>query len=153
MRRRGRPASPRRARLLERHLAFAHQVTPEGHVHALDVDRLVDPSVTFFSARVDDALVGVGALRELDPTHGEIKSMHTVAAARRSGVASPCSTTSSPPPARGYERVSLETGTYDAFAAALYAARVHRLRAVRGLHRQPAQRLHDAGPGVISGRG
>ncbi len=46
--------------LLERHLAFAREVTPAGHVHALEVDRLVDPSVTFFSARREGRLVGVG---------------------------------------------------------------------------------------------
>jgi putative acetyltransferase len=111
--------------LLERHLAFAHEVTPEGHVHALEVHRLVDPSITFFSARRDGELLGVGALRELDPAHGEVKSMHTVPAARRQGVGRALvEHLVQVAWARGYERVSLETGTGDAFVPArtLYKA-------------------------------
>jgi putative acetyltransferase len=119
------PRRPDVRALLERHLAFAHEVTPVGHVHALPVERLVDPSVTFFSARIDDELVGVGALRELDPAHGELKSMHTRADARRSGVGQAVlDHLIATALVRGYERVSLETGTMDAFAPAraLYAA-------------------------------
>jgi len=119
------PRRPDVTALLERHLAFAHDVTPEGHVHALDVERLVDPSVTFFSARRDDELLGVGALRELDPVHGEVKSMHTTPAARRQGVGrAMVEHLLEVARARAYERVSLETGTYEAFAPAraLYAA-------------------------------
>ena len=111
--------------LLERHLAFAHEVTPEGHVHALDVDRLVDPSVTFFSARRDGELLGVGALRELDALHGEVKSMHTTPAARRHGVGrAMVEHLVDVARDRGYARVSLETGTMEAFAPAreLYVA-------------------------------
>lgn len=110
--------------LLERHLAFAHDVTPDDHVHALDVDRLVDPSVTFFSARRGGVVLGVGALRELDAGHAEIKSMHTAIEARGQGVGrAMVDHLLRVAAARGYERVSLETGTMDAFAAAraLYA--------------------------------
>jgi len=119
------PRRPDVTELLERHLAFAHEVTPEGHVHALDVERLLDPSVTFFSARRDAVLLGVGALRELDPAHGEVKSMHTTPAARRQGVGrAMVEHLLGVARARGYERVSLETGTMDAFAPArdLYTA-------------------------------
>ena len=119
------PRRPDVTALLERHLAFAHEVTPEGHVHALDVERLVDPSITFFSARRDGGLLGVGALHELDPTHGEIKSMHTDGDARRQGVGrAMVEHLLDVARARGYERVSLETGTGTAFAPAhgLYAA-------------------------------
>ena len=119
------PLRPDVTALLERHLAFAHEVTPEGHVHALDVHRLLDPSVTFFSARRDGALLGVGALRELDPSHGEVKSMHTAPAARRQGVGrAMVEHLLAVARARGYDRVSLETGTMDAFAPAreLYLA-------------------------------
>ena len=119
------PLRPDVTALLERHLGFAHEVTPAGHVHALDVHRLLDPSVTFFSARRDGELLGVGALRELDPSHGEVKSMHTAPAARRQGVGrAMVEHLLAVARARGYERVSLETGTMDAFAPAreLYLA-------------------------------
>lgn len=110
--------------LLERHLAFARKVTPPGHVHALDVESLVDPAVTLFSARRAGVLLGVGVLKELDPFHGELKSMHTVEAARGQGVGrAMVNHLLSVAAARSYRRVSLETGTMDAFAPAraLYA--------------------------------
>ena len=111
--------------LLERHLSFAHEVTPSDHVHALDVDRLLDPAVTFFAARRAGELLGVGALKELDPSHAEIKSMHTAAAARRQGVArTMVEHLLGVARERGYATVSLETGTDEEFVAArsLYAA-------------------------------
>jgi putative acetyltransferase len=105
--------------LLERHLAFAREVTPAGHVHALQVERLVDPSVTFFTARREGRLVGVGALRRLDGTHAELKSMHTSEAARGQGVGRAMVThILTFAASSGYERVSLETGTMEAFASA-----------------------------------
>ena len=111
--------------LLERHLTFAHEVTPADHVHALDVNRLLDPAVTFFAARRSGELLGVGALKELDPSHAEIKSMHTASAARRQGVARAIvEHLLGVARERGYARVSLETGTDEEFVAArsLYAA-------------------------------
>ncbi len=51
--------------LLDSHLTFSDQVTPPGHVHALDLEGLLDPAVTFFSARRDGVLLGVGALKRL----------------------------------------------------------------------------------------
>jgi ribosomal protein S18 acetylase RimI-like enzyme len=105
--------------LLETHLAFAHDVTPDGHVHALARDGLLDPSVTFFSARREGALLGVGALRELDPAHGELKSMHISERVRGQGVGRALvDHLLAVAASRGYERVSLETGTMDAFAPA-----------------------------------
>jgi putative acetyltransferase len=110
--------------LLGAHLAFSRRVTPPGHVHALDVDGLLEPAVTFFSARRDGLLLGVGAIKRLSPDHAELKSMHTSETARRQGVASALvahllafAATSN------YARVSIETGTMDAFAPArsLYA--------------------------------
>ena len=118
---------PRRADIravLESHLAFSREVTPPEGVHALDVEGLLDPTVTFFSARVDGELLGVGALKELDEFHAELKSMHTVESARRQGVGRALVehllTVATD---RNYQRVSLETGTMDAFAPArsLYA--------------------------------
>lgn len=105
--------------LLTTHLAVAHEVTPAGHVHALDVDRLLDPSVTFFSARRHGVLMGVAALRELASDHGEVKSMHVAAAERGGGIgAALVDHLLSVAAGRGYRRVSLETGTMPAFDAA-----------------------------------
>lgn len=94
-------------------------------VHALGVEGLVDPAVTFFSARLDGVLVGVGALKELDEAHAELKSLHTVEGARGQGVGRALvEHLLSVAAARNYRRVSLETGTMEAFAPArsLYAS-------------------------------
>ena len=110
--------------LLGRHLAFAHATTPAEDVHALDLDGLLRPEITFFSLRESGAVLGVGALKELDPAHGEIKSMHTAAAARGRGVARALlDHLLALAAVRGYRRVSLETGSMEAFAPAraLYA--------------------------------
>ncbi|MGH9090034.1 MAG: CTP synthase C-terminal region-related (seleno)protein [Acidimicrobiales bacterium] len=112
------------AALLARHLAFSREVTPPGHVHALGTEELADPTVTFYGARRGGRLVGVGALRHLDGAHGEIKSMHTAEGARRQGVGrAMVEHLIAEATARGYRRVSLETGTVAAFASAraLYA--------------------------------
>jgi putative acetyltransferase len=81
------PRAPDVMALLERHLVFANEHSPPEDVHALDVDGLLDPAVTFVSLRRSGELLGVGALKELDPLHGELKSMHTLAEARGQGVA------------------------------------------------------------------
>ncbi len=118
------PGLPDVAALLERHLAFCRTLTPPEHAFALDLDGLRHPSITLFSARREGALLGVGALRELDPRHGEIKSMHTAAEARGLGVGRAIvEHLIATATARGYRRISLETGTMEAFAPAraLYA--------------------------------
>jgi putative acetyltransferase len=110
--------------LLEQHLAFAREVTLPGDVHALDLDGLLDPAVTFFSLRHDGELLGVGAIKQLDAEHVELKSMHTAAAARRRGVGRAIvDHLLAVAAAGGARRVSLETGAGEAFAAArsLYA--------------------------------
>jgi len=94
-------------------------------VHALDTAGLLDPAVTFFSARRGGVLLGVGALKRLDRSQAELKSMHTVEAARGQGVGrAMVEHLLSVAVDRGYLRVSLETGTMEAFAAArlLYAS-------------------------------
>jgi putative acetyltransferase len=63
--------------LLERHLEFAHLHTPPEDIHALDLDGLLDPAITFFSLRRNGRLLAVGALKQLDEHHAEVKSMHT----------------------------------------------------------------------------
>ncbi|MEO8696799.1 MAG: GNAT family N-acetyltransferase [Acidimicrobiales bacterium] len=110
--------------LLERHLTFSREVTPIGHVHALDIDGLLDPAVTLFSARRDGVLLGIGALKEIDESHAEVKSMHTSGLVRGQGVGrAMVDQLLAVAAGRGYLRVSLETGTMDGFTAAraLYA--------------------------------
>jgi len=105
--------------LLEIHLAYSYEFSPPEHVHALDVDGLVEPGVTFFSARRDGVLLAIGALKHLDESHVELKSMHTGAPARRQGIGrAMLDHLLTVARERGYERVSLETGTMDAYAAA-----------------------------------
>ena len=118
------PARDDIVELLLRHLAFAHEHSPPQDVHALDLSGLLDPAVTFFSARRGPDLVGIGALKELDVEHGELKSMHTAAAERGRGVGrAMVDHLVGVARQRGYRRVSLETGTMAAFAPArsLYA--------------------------------
>lgn len=105
--------------LLERHLAFARLNTPPEDVHALGVDGLVDPAVTFFSFRVGCELLAVGALKELDESHAELKSMHTAEAARGGGIGrAMLEHLIAAARARGFRRVSLETGSMPAFTPA-----------------------------------
>lgn len=111
--------------LLERHLALARAVTPPRDVHALDIDGLLRPDVTFFSFRRGGELLGVGAIRQLDARHAELKSMHTAQEARGRGVGrAMLGHLIEVARERGCRRVSLETGTMLAFAPArsLYAS-------------------------------
>jgi putative acetyltransferase len=117
------PLRPDVRALLEEHLSFSRAVTPRDEVHALDEEGLLQPGVTFFSARRRDVLVGTAALRRLEVGHAELKSMHTARDARRQGVGrAMVDYLLYVAAAQGYERVSLETGATDAFgpARALY---------------------------------
>ncbi len=119
------PRTPDIVAVLEAHLAFAHEVTPEDHVHALDLDGLAVPEITFCAARDGAELLGVGAIRDLGDGRGEIKSMHTLATARGRGVGRQMvDHLLGIARASGMSWVGLETGTYEAFAPAraLYAA-------------------------------
>jgi putative acetyltransferase len=111
--------------LLERHLTFSLEITPPEHAFALDVDGLLDPAVTFYSYRANGELLGMGAIKQLDLEHGEIKSMHTARAARGRGVGrAVLGHLLDVARSRGYRRVSLETGTMAEYAPAraLYAS-------------------------------
>jgi putative acetyltransferase len=111
-------------KLLERHLGFANEHSPPEDVHALDVTGLLDPAVAFFSFRLDGEVLAVGALKQLDRHHAELKSMHTAEAARRRGIGrAMVDHLLGVARDRGYRQVSLETGTMPAFAPArsLYA--------------------------------
>jgi putative acetyltransferase len=119
------PRSADVVELLGRHLDLMASLSPPEDVHALDLDGLLDPAVTFFSLRDNGQLLGVGALKELDPSHGELKSMHTAEAARGRGVGRAMLThLMDVARSRGYTRLSLETGSMAGFepARSLYAS-------------------------------
>ena len=107
------------AHVLQAHWLFCTSSTPIEHVYALDASKLFSPDITVFGARIDGELVGVGALRKLDLLHGELKSMHTLAKSRGSGVGKAMVTHIEDfARSSGIERVSLETGTNEAFKPA-----------------------------------
>ncbi|WP_426193981.1 GNAT family N-acetyltransferase [Massilia sp. DWR3-1-1] len=110
--------------LLEEHLASMRAQSPPGSVHALDLARLRDASISFWSAWEGATLLGCAALRQLDAFHGEIKSMRTPAARRRRGAGKALlAHLIAEAQRRGYHRLSLETGAQSSFAPArtLYA--------------------------------
>ena len=112
------------ATLLQEHLRGMHALSPPESVHALDIDALRQPDITFWSAWEGPTLCGCGALKQLDALHGEIKSMRTAAGQLRSGVASQIlQQIIGEARQRGYHRLSLETGSMTGFkpAQALYA--------------------------------
>lgn len=105
--------------LLERHLRFTRGQTPPEHSFALDVSGLLDPAITVFGFRTGGSLLGIGAIKRLDPFHAEIKSMHTAEAARGRGIGRAMLThLLGIAHAQGFRQVSLETGTTDGFAPA-----------------------------------
>lgn len=107
------------AALLQEHLRDMNATSPRESVHALDLDGLRQPDISFWTVWEGNSLAGCGALRELDTTHGEIKSMRTVVAFRRRGVGSQVlQHLIDTAKQRGYRRLSLETGSMDYFAAA-----------------------------------
>jgi putative acetyltransferase len=110
---------PEIADLLRAHLAFCRATSPPESTHALDLDGLRVPAVTFWSAWDGPDLIGCGALKQIDPAHGEIKSMHTAAKQRGRGVGlAILKHIVAEARARGYRRLSLETGSMAAFAPA-----------------------------------
>lgn len=110
--------------LLREHLADMHAQSPPESCHVLDLSGLRKPGITFWTVRDDTGLLGCGALQELDPTHGEIKSMRTPKDRRRTGAGrAMLEHLIAEARARGYARLSLETGTPVGFipARTLYA--------------------------------
>ncbi|WP_010217610.1 GNAT family N-acetyltransferase [Sphingomonas sp. PAMC 26621] len=105
--------------LLDLHLRSAHENSPPGSVYALDVSGLRDPSVTLGTLWEDRTLLGMGALKALGDAQGEVKSMRTAPAHLRRGVAAALlDHLIAEARARGYRRLSLETGTDAPFEAA-----------------------------------
>lgn len=123
-------SSPKIIELLREHLHSMTLHSPPESIHALDVDALRQPEITFWSAWDGDELMGCGAIKELDAEHGEIKSMRTATAHLRKGVAAALMRhILDEAQRRSYQRLSLETGSMEAFAPA------HRLYASFGFKR------------------
>jgi len=115
---------PEIAALVREHMRNMLQNSPPSSVHALPLDGLRAPDITFWSAWREGELLGCGALKQLDPSHGEIKSMRTATRHLRKGVASGLlAHILEEARRRAYRRISLETGSSEAFAPArtLYA--------------------------------
>jgi putative acetyltransferase len=109
--------------LLREHLAGMHANSPPGQVFALDLSKLKVPEITFWTAWDNEDLLGCGAIKELSPTHGEIKSMRTASSHLRKGVGKEIlKIILQEASSRDYAKVSLETGSTEAFlpAHALY---------------------------------
>lgn len=105
--------------LLNEHLRNMYEISPPESVHALDLEKLRAPDITFWSAWDGETLLGCGALKELDKRHGEVKSMRTPAALRRRGAGRAIlAHIIEVARARSYRRLSLETGSMEAFRPA-----------------------------------
>ena len=112
-------SGPEIAELLTEHLRALFAVTPPESRHALSLDQLRKADVTFWSAWQGNTLVGCGALKELDPRHGEIKSMRTVQACLQKGIGSRMlEHIILEAKRRAYRRLSLETGAMEYFQPA-----------------------------------
>jgi putative acetyltransferase len=123
-------SSAKTIELLREHLHSMTLHSPPESIHALDVEALRRPGITFWSVWDRDELMGCGAIKELDAGHAEIKSMRTATAHLRKGVAAALMRhILDEAKRRGYRRLSLETGSMQAFAPA------HRLYASFGFER------------------
>ena len=109
-------ARPQVHELLREHLRNMALHSPPESIHALDLEGLRKPEITFWSAWSGADLLGCGALKALDAAHGEIKSMRTATAHLRRGVANRLLThIIEQAKQRSYKRLSLETGSKPAF--------------------------------------
>jgi putative acetyltransferase len=107
------------AELLQEHLANMAENSPPESMHALGIEELSKSDITFWSAWNGTELLGCGALKELSPQHGEIKSMRTASSHRRKGVAAALlEHILKEAKRRDYKRLSLETGSMETFAPA-----------------------------------
>lgn len=105
--------------LLEEHLQDMYATSPPESVHALDLDKLKLPAVTFWTGWKDEQLLGCAAIKELDNQHAELKSMRTTPAARNQGVASQLlNHVIEQAQQKGLQRLSLETGSMEFFKPA-----------------------------------
>ncbi|MFF1711915.1 GNAT family N-acetyltransferase [Streptomyces sp. NPDC058268] len=107
------------ARFLNEHVQQMRSITPLESKHALDLDELRKPEVTFWSVVDGDTVVGCGAIKKLDVGHAELKSMRTTATRKRSGIASQLlEHIITEAKAMGFTRLSLETGAAEFFLPA-----------------------------------
>ncbi|WP_042201535.1 GNAT family N-acetyltransferase [Paenibacillus camerounensis] len=105
--------------LITEHLQSMFDQSPPESVHALGIDKLKGPGITFWSAWEEGELLGCGALKDLGDQHGELKSMRTSGQHLRKGVASKLlAHILEEADKLGYQRLSLETGSTDGFEAA-----------------------------------
>ena len=112
-------SGPAIAGLLRQHLDEMHQYSPPESVHAMPIERLRQPDITFYSVWDGDVLAGCGALKQLDAYHGELKSMRAAPAYRGKGVGKAIlHHLMAEARRRGCTRVSLETGRPEAFLPA-----------------------------------
>jgi putative acetyltransferase len=148
-------AGPEIIALLREHLRCMALISPPESRHALDLDGLRKPEITFWTIWSGSDLAGCGALKELNKEHGEIKSMRTAYAYQRKGVASQMLRhLIAEAERRGYPRVSLETGSMDYFEPArkLYASFGFRFCGPFGSYRDDPNSLfmtREIAPGLM----
>ena len=137
--------SPHVIQLLREHLQDMARHSPPESIHALDLDALRKPEITFWSVWQGEALMGCGALKRLDAAHGEIKSMRTAAPYLRQGVAAAMLKfiLEEAPRLPSAEPENRRDTGLRAGAPSLCRLRIRALRPVRGLCGRPLQRVHD----------
>lgn len=105
--------------LLAFHVEAMHAFSPPEACHVLPGSALAHPSITFFTARRDGQLLGIGALKALGGEEGEVKSMRTAPHAQRQGVGQALlDRIVAEARQRDYRVLRLETGRSADFAAA-----------------------------------
>ncbi len=110
---------PEIVQLLSEHMQHMARITPRHSVHALDINNLRHPDITLWTVWGGAALMGCGALKQVTPSAGEIKSMRTASDHLRKGVAAALMThILDEAKRRSYQQLFLETGASDAFASA-----------------------------------
>ncbi len=108
--------TPEFAALIDTHAELMLSLSPPGSCHFLPMDGLRTPDVTVWEMRDGETLIGCGALKQLSETHGELKSMHTLADRRGGGLGRKMlDFILAEARRRGYQRISLETGSMDGF--------------------------------------
>ena len=112
-------SNPEIAVFLEEHIKDMKSVSPPESKHALDLEGLKKPEITFWTVWDGTTLMGCGAIKELDAEHAEVKSMRTASSYRGKGIASRLlEHIVNEAKQRGYRRLSLETGSMPYFEPA-----------------------------------